>query len=342
MWYIEMGGMYTINSNKVFGRKIYCDIKEKTEIRKKFNNTDVYASIFQYNKEDQNQSDLIGPMYIDLDMDINNDDDYQKLKRQLLIIVTYLNSEYGITSDMIRFFFTGKKGFHLIIPSIIFGVKPDKQLNVYYKEIAKELSEKTFIPVIDLKIYDKKRLFRLPNSINGKTGLYKVPITFEDIKTFNYDEIKEYATTTKEISYDITNLKVVDKAVNKLKAIKDKIDNPKKKNNHFKIPTQVDISTINFPKCIKKIFNEGCSEGNRNNTTVILASSLFQKGVDYNTTLNMIQKWNEEKNEPNLSDNEILNTVNSAYQLTQSGMRYGCASIRDLGLCVGKSCNIYR
>lgn len=341
MWYIEMGGVYNINCNdKVFGRKIYCDIEEKNSIRNRFNNTDVYATVFQYNNENQNNSDLIGPMYLDLDMDINNDEDYQKLKQDLNKIVIYLERQYGIEKDFISFFFTGKKGFHLLIPSKVFGIKPDKNLNLYYKEIAKELSSNTILPIIDLRIYDKKRLFRLPNSINGKTGLYKIPVTYEEITKLNYDEMKALASTTRELKVN-NDFRVVDKAVNKINEIKNDLNKAKNK-KEFIIPQNVDMSKITFPKCIKSIFNDGCSEGNRNNTTVILASALLQKGISYEVTMNMIRKWNAEKNDPSLTDTEINNTVSSAYQLINSGRRYGCASIKDMGLCKGKLCNIFK
>lgn len=341
MWYIEMGGTYIINSQKVFGRKIYTSINKKTEVRNKFKNTDVYATVFQYNNENQNDSELYGPMYIDLDMEFNTNEEYLKLKADLCRIVTYLDLHYGIPASYIRYYFTGKKGFHLIIPANVFNIKPDKNLNVYYKAIAKELSENTILPIIDLKIYDKKRLFRLPNSINGKTGLYKVPISYEDLLRLNYDEIKQYASSPKNIN--IEEAHPVDTAINKIIGIKTSIkeaSEQKKKNRA--IPTNVDLSKIKFPSCIQDIYKNGCLEGNRNNTTVILASSFFQQGIDYNTGLAMISKWNDERNDPSLSNEEINATVLSAYQQVQSGRRYGCSSIKDSGLCVGKMCKIYK
>ena len=45
MWYIEMGGMYNIKGQKIFGRKIYIEPNKISEIRKKFNNTDVYSNV---------------------------------------------------------------------------------------------------------------------------------------------------------------------------------------------------------------------------------------------------------------------------------------------------------
>lgn len=341
MWYVEMGGMYQINSQNVFGRKIYTTIDKKSEVRQKFNNTDVYATVFQYDNENQNDSNLFGPMYLDLDMEFHTNLEYSKLKADLSRIVIYLNLQYGIPTEFIKFYFTGKKGFHLIIPAKVFNIRPDKNLNVYYKAIAKELSENTIEQIIDLKIYDKKRLFRLPNSINGKTGLYKVPITFEDIMKLSYEDIKEYSSLPKEVTHQ--DVSPVDKAINKLTAIKSSIKEAEiKRKKKLAIPTNVDLSKITFPSCIQEIYKTGCAEGNRNNTTIILASAFFQKGVDYETTFSIINKWNNEKNDPALSDGEIQTTVMSAYQQVQSGRRYGCSSIRDMDLCVGKECKIYK
>lgn len=339
MWYIEMGGMYNINNNKVFGRKIYTDAKNISSIRDRFNNTDVYATIFQYNDKDQNKSDLFGPLYIDLDMTFNDNKGYEKLKGDLKRIVTYLNLQYNIPTKYIRFYFTGKKGYHLIIPAKVFGIKPNKELNTYYKLIAKELNDNTIYKIVDTKIYDKKRLLRLPNSINSKTGLYKVPISYDNINKFNYDDLIKYASSPKHIEAE--EPQAVEKAVNHIRNIKTSLEEQNKKRaSMIAIPKNIDFSKITFPKCIQAIYKNGVVEGNRNNTTITLASAFLQKGIDYDTTLALINKWNLEKNSPSLEDNEILITVNSAYQQIQDGRRYGCSSIIDMGLCVGKECKL--
>lgn len=339
MWYIEMGGVYTINGDKHFGRKLYVEPNQLSEIRKRFNNTDVYATIFSYNKEDQNESDLYGPVYLDLDLNIETEQDYLVLKQELGRIVKYLELYYGIPASYIKFYFTGKKGFHLIIDPIIFAIEPDNNLNTYYKEIAKELNKATFTELIDTKIYDKKRLFRLSNSINGKSGLYKVPITYEKIQELNYEEIMRYAATPKPIIY--VEAKECAKAIARFKEIKEEITKPKIKS--LKAPMEIiDINDINVPTCIMSILQHGAQQGSRNNTTIILASSFFQKGASLEDTLSLIQSWNETTNFPSLSDQEIVTTVTSAYQQVQSGRRYGCTSIRESGLCVGRQCSIYK
>lgn len=339
-WKIEMGGMYNIKGSKYFGRKIFVEPNQIKDIRKKFNNTDVYATILSYNKEVQNESDLYGPLYLDLDLDINSESDYLILKQELSRIVTYMDLNYDIPISCIKFYFTGKKGFHLLVPPEVLDIDPDPNLNIYYKEIAKELNKATFTNLIDTKIYDNKRLLRLPNSINAKTGLYKVPITYDNIIRFNWKEIQEYASSPKPIIK--IEAKPREKAVRKFNEVKESINNPKKQNRQVKPIKTVDINEVELPSCITNILTNGATEGNRNNTTVILASSLLQHGVSYRETLEAVTIWNEQLLEPSLPQTEIDITVASAYQQVQAGRRYGCSAIKNCDLCVGRDCKIFK
>lgn len=340
MWYIEMGGDHEPgNKNKkkkTFQRNIFTTMNKKKEIRDKFNNTDVYSTIFQYDNEDRTKSRLYGPMYLDLDLDIESDAAFEVLKDNLKLIVIALNKDYDIPIDYLRFYFSGKKGFHIFIPTAVLGIEPEKKLNIYYKAFAQEISKNAINNVIDLRIYDNKRLIRLPNSINSKSGLYKVPVTYDDILNFSYKEMKEYAKQPRKIQYE--KPQYVDKAAKIFQSIKENVI--KTKNKKFTIPKNVDISKIKWAPCIKNIFEEGASKGARNNTTVILASAIFQKGVEFDIAYQVLCKWNDEKVDPSLSENEFRATIESAYQLVQSGRRYGCSSIKDMGLCTGETCSL--
>ena len=71
--YLEMGGKY---NNEYFKRKIFVNNIQIKKIRNEFNNTDVYSTLFLYeDNKSQDESNLIGPLYIDLDADIENEDD---------------------------------------------------------------------------------------------------------------------------------------------------------------------------------------------------------------------------------------------------------------------------
>ncbi len=52
--------------------------------------------------------------------------------------------------------------------------------------IAKDVS-------IDTAIYEHNRLWRIPNTKNRKSGLYKIPLTFDQLATLSIDQIKKLA-----------------------------------------------------------------------------------------------------------------------------------------------------
>ena len=93
--------------------------------------------------------------------------------------------------------------------------------------------------------------------------------------------------------------------------------------------------------CVQYILKNGCSKGQRNNTTVALANSLFQVGKDFDEVLEIITYWNATKNEDPLDQAEIRTTVMSAYNNAKQNRFYGCTIFRDLDVCV-KGCPIHK
>lgn len=338
MWYMECGGYYIINGEKVFGRNIFIDISDEdamNKVKKRFGNTDVYTTSYVYSDKDQNKSDLLGSLYFDLDLDLDGEDSYNKIKADALMVISYIKVHLKVPKEHIRIFFSGNKGFHIIIPWQVLGIRPSNNLNVKYKMIATEILTHTLNRTVDVKIYDKKRLFRLPHSINGKTGLYKIPITEEMLRMSTLETMRRYASQDRTIQYKEPKLieearqAFISKTQIKIKAR----------------PKGNDLSFINkdfeIPICVKLAFERGANKGCRNNTLIVLASSMLQKGTDIDECINICQEWNINKNDP-MGEDEVENTVRSAYNGLVNGRRYGCTSIKELGLCIGTKCKLFK
>lgn len=336
MWYIECGGKYNINNQSVFGRKIFIDPSDIEEVTKKrFNNIDAYSTNFLYNCEDQNDSDMIGPLYLDLDGDIHDEASYALVKQDALAAISYLKSHLKVPKEFIRIYFSGSKGFHIVVPYVVFGIQPCRDLNDKYKTVALEINKHTINKTVDTRIYDKKRLMRLPHSINGKTGLYKVPLSEEMLRASTYSSIVLYAHVDRK-------LEVIDAKLNESSRLAfNELVKPKKKQRP-KNTTSFINPNYEIPLCIKYIYANGSPQGNRNNTLIVLASSILQKGMELEECIDTLNEWNECKNDPPLPTAEVEATIRSAYRNLVDGRRYGCTSIQELGLCVGKQCKLYR
>lgn len=333
--FFEAGGAYIINGEKHFGRNIMITEDEIDDVRHRFNNTDVYVTAYMYDKKEDKDRLLYGPLYIDMDTNINSEMDYNRIKRDLSHVATALNIHYKVPFEQMRIYFSGHKGFHITVAPELFGVKPCKDLNEYYRFIATDLKSLTMFRTVDTQIYDNKRLFRLPNSINSKTGLYKVPVTLEFVKSSTYKDMIAYASENIEMDYPETKYKV-EAAIKYHNAIERFLAETKKQERRNAVAFRKGM----IPPCIQEMMDRGANEGHRNNTAVVLASTLMQTGKTLDETIDIVNTWNDEKNVPKLPERELRKTIQSAFKILQSGRRFGCRSVKEAGYCDGVECKL--
>lgn len=344
-WFVELGGK---SPNGFFNRNIEyecsdCSISTIIDnFRNARNNTDVYYCTYYYSdKEDRDNCFLYSDLYFDLDNDISSDEEYDKLKHKAKQSLCLLKQLFLLDDGDIKIYFSGNKGFHFIIPAQIFGITPDKNLNVMYKQIAVYVKGLLRNEYIDTSIYDRKRLFRMNNSINSKSGLYKVQMTESHLYDFNLDMIKEYASSPKVIKQNKIQYK--SKCREALLSFYTKEQHAKMKkqaslNNNKKSFVLKEKQPL-LP-CAIKLLNSNAEKGYRNNTTVLIASSLLQAGYTYDESLDVLYSWNK-TNIPPLPYNEIKLTLKSAKKMLESGRHYGCSSFKSMDAC-SNTCRIYK
>lgn len=329
--YIELGG--TINND--FVRKIIVKEEEKEKAFKRYDFKDKYSTIYTYDNKNQDLANVLAPFYIDLDVD-NLKDNFDKLKKDICLLTRRLITLFGLTADNIKYYFSGSKGFHIIIPYEIFGFNYSKDLNDKYKMLAIDLKSYTITKSIDTRIYDKKRLFREPNSINSKTGLYKVQISFNKLKTINYEELIEYASSPKELFEVNKDYNI--KAELAFHKIIDDIKDRQKKTINYKVAKEM-LEKKEILPCVKYVLQNGAVKGGRNNTAMALASSLFQRNNNIEEVEDIMITWNNTKLDEPLPERELKTTIQSAFNNIRDGKRYGCGAFIDMGICI-KGCPI--
>lgn len=343
----EAGGKIDNGKAKYFKRNVKLKLPYDIEqVKQMFNNEDVYITPYTYFSDDINNSLLYAPFYLDLDLEVSKQDEYNQVRTDALMVLSILMNEFKIPLEYIKIYYSGNKGFHFIINPIVFGIRPSKTLNEDFKLVARRIKSYTFNKTIDTVIYDKRRLVRVPNTINSKSGLYKVRISKEILETYTYEQLREYAkepkpdpnlngcTTIKHAKdmFDEYRNKQYEEDTSKYK----KATNNKKK--------KAINSNSDILPCVAYILENGAEIGARNNTMIALSSALFQSGGTLEEVTDIILEWNKTKNDNSknpISDREVIVTVNSAYQRFQSGMIYGCSAFRELDYCLGNLCSLY-
>ena len=133
-----------------------------------------------------------GPSYADfIPFDFDDQQDLGRALEQVRNFLRVLEVTYEV-DDGPRCFFSGCKGFHVLLPAVLFGGwPPSSHLAGQLKEMAKIMADG--IETADLAVYDQNRLLRMPNTRHGKSGLWKIPLHTHELLTLSSEDIKAQA-----------------------------------------------------------------------------------------------------------------------------------------------------
>jgi len=201
-----------------------------------------------------------------------------------------LEHVYRIPPEYLKCFFSGSKGFHIGILSQAFGFVPSRFLPQICKDIARELMGDIDF---DEAIYDKTRLFRLSNTVNNKTGLYKVELTANEILLCNDIEvIKEKAKAPRQhISMNIDEVETIDEIQAIYQEVAKKYENGKKKQS-------VDSQATHW---VSSLLENGAETGGRTSALIRLAGYYKKKGLPQDIARSLLTQWDITKNRPPLT-----------------------------------------
>ncbi len=123
-----------------------------------------------------------------LDFDIKNRSKVTSAVKEIIILKEELLDEFRLPYTIK----SSGSGFHIEIPSeYLDGVTTDPMEKV---KVATKVAEnlKTFLSseFLDLSIYDERRVWKTPYTIDVKTGNVALPLDDEQLERFSYDMLK--------------------------------------------------------------------------------------------------------------------------------------------------------
>lgn len=281
-------------------------IQEIDQIQLPDNPVDCYRTYFRFdrsyidhfNKNGRSISKYQGKCisdYIPIDIDNANLDEALRIGRDF---INYLQHDFDVEFESLGVYFSGSKGFHIeILIHLIGKIEPSENLPLRFKKFVLSFGNWGF----DTKIYDKARLWRIENSINSKSNLYKIRLYARELLDLSIDEIKELAKEPRDNSifpfYDKTKPSPLLTSIWK---DTETIITPKAKIN------------FSHPKDKISFLDKGVSEGNRNNKTFEYAKKLKNLGYSQSDTREKLIQWNY-LNDPPLSEKEVKRTIRSVF-----------------------------
>ena len=245
----------------------------------------------------------------------------------------------GVYVENILLFFSGNKGFHLEIDYRSYMDNPFFDLHLIYKEFYKYL-EKVIKPeknksTMDASIYSIRRMWRYPNTRHSKTGLYCIPITFNELK-LPYKEIFKLAQGPRNIS--IPSFK--EDPQMKFFFQESKSAYWKSCQDFDKRKDLIRSYIGDYPPCVRKIFTEGIPHGSKNNVLYLLVRFLKDFKTEdeiYKIILDFFKKTYDGSQGYDQKETMVRSTINSA--IRRKGSFVSCSSFYPW--CEKEQCNTF-
>lgn len=311
-------------------------------------NIGVYRSAFLYSRPpvektasgwvDVPEKDVLlyGGFYIDLDRSPLDEEGWREITEQAKRVIRTLDIAYGLAREQVEIAFSGSKGIHLYIPPEAMGIEPSWYLNAVFRYMAEGIQQLAKATNMDLRVYDRRRVMRVMNTIHHKSRLFKVPLRYEEL-SWPLAAILELAKLPRALPPPETLLSP--RAQQELhQAVRAVEESALARRRAVPDTPVLDLETIP-PPCIQALSTGIIGPGERNSAAFILASHLFQRGIPQENALERLLNWASHHTDPQLPDKEVQSVVDSVYR-----HRYtiGCRGIEELATCFKEQCPIYR
>lgn len=277
---------------------------------------DYYLSIFKYNEDQYGQwkktksvagmKDVLTDRII---LDFDNESDVESAKNDAIIAMDRIQ-KLGVPKEHIDLSFSGQKGFGIEFKVDKYLTQEEFKRTVF--NIAGDL--KTFDTVVN----DSQRVVRVVGTKHQKSGLYKFPLTLEQLQELPVDTIKEMAVDI-DANYDEKlfeghNINAKTYISPELYAAPKKVENPFKGAVEA---TELDLG--NKPRWLtaaKYALQEGyfaTGEGVRNTAFMILAATYknqgFSQEIVYRMLKGVAEKQAVRNNSDRFPDEELWNNI---------------------------------
>ena len=154
-----------------------------------------FESIQKYMSPNEKLSELF---MMDFAFDFDCEDDINKAKEDTKKLINFL--ALYLKKEEIRIYFSGSKGFGVVVDRRIIGAVPSTDTHFYLKVIANELVRDLRLETLDPRIYISKRLLRILHTQHEKTKLYKIELDPSELE-LSIEEIKELAKKPRNFEF---------------------------------------------------------------------------------------------------------------------------------------------
>jgi hypothetical protein len=275
----------------------------------------------------------LAPLYFDFDAGKGG---LSEVAQEALTLVGHLEEFFGLPPEAMHLHYTGGRGIHLEVAEQALGARPSPDLTYAYKFWARDLARHLGLSTLDLAVYSCRRMWRQVGSRHGKTGLYKVPIAWQDLAE-GPERLRRLARRRRPaLPYPEADL--VPAAAEALECY---LQSYRRRQAEVR-QAPVVIPAGYVPPCVDHLLRRFWPKpGQSNRALMVLATWMWVSGMGRPQAERMAAAWLEEAPEglfnspPRSPWQEAAKVVRCVYENPQRYF-FGCRFARALGLCSGR------
>ncbi len=261
-------------------------------------------------------------------------------------LVGFFIDDLGLPEPAVRVWFSGSKGFHLLVSAASLGVEPSPTLTVDMKTVAVGLARHVAAhgapaPGTDASVYSLPRMLRAADEANRRSGLYKVELRHKELLELSTSAIQDLARSPRGPLWRPADLAVqpVSEAVAWWAEQVRKARQPREFRRRTAALAGVKVRPDGFavdrlrtqdaPACIRQMLAAVVPAGRRNRCELQIACWAKGAGLSQEDALALLGRWTA-RNRPDLGAGAATRKAASIVGTVYGGARYGfsCAAAR--------------
>ena len=302
------------------------------EVIRPSGNHNVFATIQRFRNPVEEEGEA---HWSDLLFDLDGDLDEAK-DDAARVVDFFTQAPLSVDEKNVRVWFSGHKGFHIIVNGEALGVEPDPDLHRIHKLAALAVEQLLNIKTLDsASIYGRKRMLRIPNTIHPQSRLYKVELTRGQLD-LSIEDLRRLAKSPGPVRPWEEDVRPSEQAAAWFRQwIKQYEDF---RMLHRVRPQTVIMRSDTPPVCVLDLMNNHIRKpGSRNQATLTLATYYKDQGRGQEETEDILVEW-ARRTPPELTGTQDartleINTRSVVRAVYSDPDRYvfACSYMRNLG-----------
>lgn len=298
------------------------------------------------------------PMFFDLDAPGWSNELSEEKKTALLEsvlsdarkLIDYFAAGFEVAP---RIWWSGGKGFHILVPGEAFAADPHPKLTYHWKHVAASIQKKLDLGSLDWRVYSNPRMWRIPNTIHhqakhNEPQQYKIPLDPSDLAK-GLGTIKKLAESPRALWLDDDDEEdQVEPNYSLSKLYKTAFV-------EFEVSTKIEdydavevpVFDEDHPQCVAYLLQFGLANiGTKNRADMAFANYCKAKGMDLRDAVTFMSEWARSiplslthVDAPEARIAQTTRVLNTVY--ADPKYHFSCGSMRSCGLKIDcKECGI--